>query len=87
MSYTMDPGRKSGHIDIKAGAGGKAFQGIYRLKGDFLTICYDEAGRGRPETFAANRPFECLIILRRRDLPTELEPVPRPAGSDVRRLR
>jgi hypothetical protein len=39
-------------------------KGIYQLKGNILTICYDEAGGGRPETFADNKPSESLIILR-----------------------
>ncbi len=53
-------------IDLEFGpGGGKALRGIYRLHGDILTICYDEADRGRPETFADNKPSEHLIILRR----------------------
>jgi uncharacterized protein (TIGR03067 family) len=80
MSYTLDPGRKSGGIDMKAAAGGKVLRGIYRLKGDILTICYDASDRGRPETFADKKPSESLIILRRREVPSELEAVPRPAG-------
>jgi RNA polymerase sigma factor (sigma-70 family) len=56
-------------IDMKAGPGeGKALQGIYRFKGDILTICYDEADRRRPETFAANKSSERLVILRRLDM-------------------
>ena len=86
MPYTLDPGRRLGEIDMTAGPGrGKALRGIYQLKGDILTICYDKSDRGRPETFAANKPSECLIILRRRDLPTGLQPVPRPTGPDVGR--
>src|SRR4051812_10622295 len=53
-------------IDMEAGGGGgKDLQGIYRLKDNILTICYDEADRGWPETFAASKPSERLIILRR----------------------
>jgi RNA polymerase sigma factor (sigma-70 family) len=88
MPYTLDPGRKSGAIDMQAGpVGGKALRGIYRLKGDILTICYDESDRGRPETFAANKPSECLIILRRQDVPAELEALPRSRGPGVGRSR
>jgi uncharacterized protein (TIGR03067 family) len=60
-------------IDIEAAPGyGKVRRGIYRLKGDILTICYDESGRGRPETFANNKPSESLIILRRGGIQVEL---------------
>ena len=33
-------------------ANGRAVQGIYQLDGDTLTICIDEADRGRPSTLA-----------------------------------
>ncbi len=56
-------------IDMEAGPGErKALRGIYRLKGDILTICYDEADGVRPETFATNKPSVRLVILRRRDM-------------------
>jgi uncharacterized protein (TIGR03067 family) len=38
-------------IDMKF-ANGRAVQGICELDGDTLTICLDEAGRGRPGTLA-----------------------------------
>ena len=56
--------------------GGKALRGIYRLKDDILLICYDEADRERPATFAGDKPSERLIILRRRPP----APGPRPGG-------
>ncbi len=75
MTYTLDPQRKPGEIDMKAGpAGGKALRGIYRLKGDILTICYDDSDRMRPATFADNKVSEGLIILRR--VPPESAPAP-----------
>jgi uncharacterized protein (TIGR03067 family) len=78
-------------IDMEAGpGGGKALRGIYQLKDDILTICYDEADRGRPETFAINKPSERLIILgRRRSAPAPHPggPLPKPTGPDVGRSR
>jgi RNA polymerase sigma factor (sigma-70 family) len=77
-----DEGKTAGRsdeswIDTEAGPGaGKALRGIYRLKGDLLTICYDEADRGRPETFAADKPTETLVILRRGIRNQMLESIP-----------
>ena len=78
MPYALGTGRKSAEIDMNAGVvRGNARRGIYRLKDDILTICYDESDR-RPETLADNKPSECLIILRR--VPPVSAPVPSPRG-------
>ena len=64
--YTLDPKPALGAIDIDATpARGKALRGICHLKDDILTICYDEADRDRPATFADITPTQGLIILRR----------------------
>ena len=77
MPYLLDPQMNSGAIDMKAGSGdGKALRGIYRLKGEILTICYGGPDGGRPKTFACDGPSESLIILRQ-DRP-ERSPLPQP---------
>jgi RNA polymerase sigma factor (sigma-70 family) len=82
MPYVLDPGRKAGEIDMKPGpAGGRSLKGIYRLGGDVLTICYEDAERGRPETFAAGKPSEGLLILRRVDRAFSPAPQPRPGEA------
>ncbi len=89
MPYALGVGRTSAEIDINAGAaGGKARRGIYRIKDDILTICYDESDRGRPETLADNKPSECLIILRRvppvsAPVPSHVDPLQPPTGPAV----
>jgi RNA polymerase sigma factor (sigma-70 family) len=87
MRYAVDPGMKAGAIDMKGGPdGGKLRRGIYRLKADILTVCYDGPGAGRPETFAGDRPSESLIVLRRLAHQPAApprqpgEPVPPPTG-------
>ena len=40
-------------------------QGIYRLAGDNLIICYDSERGTLPATFAADKETEILLILRR----------------------
>ncbi|APW61702.1 sigma-70 family RNA polymerase sigma factor [Paludisphaera borealis] len=62
-------------IDIAASPkNGKVRLGIYRIKDDVLTICYDESDHGRPETFADVKPSQRLIILHLRGM--KLESVP-----------
>jgi len=80
MSYLLDPQMNSGAIDMKAGSGdGKDLRGIYRLKGDILTICYGGPDGGRPKTFTSDGPSESLVVLRR-DRP-ERSPLPQPGDS------
>ena len=43
----------------------KTRRGIYKRTFDLLSICYDASGDGRPETFAANRPSETFVIMRK----------------------
>jgi RNA polymerase sigma factor (sigma-70 family) len=77
LRYERKAKKAESFIDMKAGPGeGKVLRGIYLLRGHVLTICYDDADRGRPETFADNKPSEHLIILRR-ERPA---PAPRPGG-------
>jgi RNA polymerase sigma factor (sigma-70 family) len=65
-------------IDIEAAPDdGKARRGIYRLRGDILTICYDASDQGRPETFVDTKPSESLLILRRGLGGVALQPLPR----------
>ena len=78
---------RESRIDMEGGpGGGRALRGIYRLNGDVLTICYDDADRGRPETFADNTPSACLLILRRARLaPARPQggPLPPPTGPNA----
>jgi hypothetical protein len=65
------------HIDLEGGsATGKAFQGIYRLRSDILTISFADGDRARPETFAADRSGERLVIMRRGGVESLLPAVP-----------
>ncbi len=80
MTYILDPEMKSGAIDMKGGPGdGKELRGVYRLKGDVLTICFGGPDGGRPVTFACGGPSESLIVLRL-DRP-ERTPPPQPGDA------
>lgn len=80
MPYLLDPQMNSGAIDMRGGSGGgKALRGIYRLKGDILTICYGGPDGERPKTFACDEASESLIVLRQ-DRP-ERSPLAQPGDS------
>jgi RNA polymerase sigma factor (sigma-70 family) len=69
LDYTAERRDQLGVIQILTqNVGGKRevwMQGIYRLAGDNLVICYN-AERGKPpEIFAADKETEILLILRR----------------------
>ena len=74
MPYLLDPQKNLGAIDMKTSGDGKVLRGIYRLKGDVLTICYGGPDGARPRTFTCDGPSDSLIVLRQ-DRP---QPIPPP---------
>jgi uncharacterized protein (TIGR03067 family) len=60
-TYQIDPNYEPRQIDIMVGE--TRVQGIYRLEGNRLTLCYPMAGQGnRPSRFAA-QPDSAVIVL------------------------
>ena len=89
LDYTAE---RKDHLDIihvlSQNVGGKRpvwMQGIYRLAGDNLVICYNSEIGTMPATFAADKETEILLILRHETpLPRGISRFP-PAESRFRR--
>lgn len=47
-SFEVGFSRKARSINMKLGEETKTWLGIYELHGDYLTICFDQPGKGRP---------------------------------------
>ena len=72
-SYTLrlDPGWSPRRVDIEEvtqGGQGRVYRGIYRLEGDKLTLCFETAGEGRPDTFTAGTPGAVTEVYERTTL-------------------
>jgi uncharacterized protein (TIGR03067 family) len=73
-AYKLDPTKKPKWINF-TGKDGRFATGIYDLRGDELSICYNEAGTERPNKFSSEpktpdprslrTPNDVLMILRR----------------------
>lgn len=71
---TLTPGKSPKRIDFQHQEGmlsGKKWEGIYKLEGDRLTLCYAEAdaGKERPDEFATRRGARRLMIVVERKRP------------------
>jgi uncharacterized protein (TIGR03067 family) len=66
LTFKIDPKKKT--IDlVRVGGPGKEqpAKGIYRLKGDVLTVCHSRPGEDRPKDFTAEKGSgNALIVLK-----------------------
>lgn len=64
MSIQLDPTQSPRHINLIKGQ--RVARGIYELKGDQLTLCYEvNEGEPRPRKLAVVNGSEILLILKR----------------------
>jgi uncharacterized protein (TIGR03067 family) len=90
MLYRLDPQMESGAINMTAGPGDDTERkGIYRIKGNVLTICFGGPDGKRPESYACDGPSESLIVLRvERPAPAPIlgpgDPLPPPTSQERR---
>jgi uncharacterized protein (TIGR03067 family) len=55
-THKFDPSKKPGHVDAAVSEGegkGTTMLGIYEITGDTMKVCFDQAGKQRPASFAA----------------------------------
>lgn len=68
--YKLSPAEKFKAMDIAGRAGpnaGKSFLAIYELKGETLKICYDLAGKARPQEFKTAAGTQQFLVTYRRE--------------------
>ena len=68
----VDPARNPRHIDLigtECANKGKAAQGIYKLDGDTLTICYTMPGQERPKAFESQAGSGATLVVWKRGNP------------------
>jgi uncharacterized protein (TIGR03067 family) len=72
-TYKVDPSGKPATIDVVPGEGpnaGKTLKGIYRVKGDELTICIPvNADSARPKEFEGKEGSGLMLVSLKRDKP------------------
>jgi uncharacterized protein (TIGR03067 family) len=66
IAFTLDPGHKPRRIDLKYASRDQTAQGVYRLKGDQLELCYGEPGSERPTGFASDPGSRVFLLVLRR---------------------
>jgi uncharacterized protein (TIGR03067 family) len=69
----LDPTREPKTIDVIPDGGpnrGERVLGIYKLKGDTLTICMAAFGQPRPKEFKAEKGSGCTLRTYRRETPS-----------------
>jgi RNA polymerase sigma factor (sigma-70 family) len=64
-TFKLDPAKKPKEIDLMHE--GKTAQGIYRLDGDKLTLCLDDADKGRPTEFKSKAGTGLVLMVLRRE--------------------
>ena len=72
-TYKVDPSGKPATIDVVPGEGpnaGKTLKGIYRVKGDELTICIPvNADSARPKEYEGKEGSGLMLVSLKRDKP------------------
>ena len=69
-TYEVDADDNPATIDIVGTEGpnkGKTLQGIYRLAGNSLLVCYDLTGKGRPEEFKSLAGTQYFLVNYKRE--------------------
>ena len=68
-SMKIDPGKSPAHIDFTYEDGpakGTTLKGIYKFKGDTLTVCYGGFGKDRPTEFASKAGSGTILVVQKR---------------------
>jgi uncharacterized protein (TIGR03067 family) len=65
-AFQIDPKRKAIDITVKDNGREETMKGIFRLKGDELTVCHSLPGQNRPKDFTAEKgSHRVLTVLKR----------------------
>ncbi|QDU22828.1 hypothetical protein ETAA1_48160 [Urbifossiella limnaea] len=64
-TQALDPSKSPKTLDSKVTAGpnkGAVLLGIYEIRGDRLTVCFDPEGKERPTAFKADAGTRTLVV-------------------------
>ena len=71
-SFTIDPSRKPGQMDVRPESGpdaGESLPAIYESTADGFRMCYGRPGRQRPSSFSTGQEAGQLLVTYKRQKP------------------